>query len=65
MPGRYYLDCWVRQNEAQSVVAVQGLRLLGFVVFGTGSRDGVVRVGAEVRASLERAPRLKPWPPWA
>ena len=55
VPGRYYLDCWVRQNEAQSVVAVQGLRLLGFVVFGTGSRDGVVRVGAEVRASLERA----------
>ena len=53
VPGRYYLDCWVRQNENQSVVAVQGLRLLGFVVYGTAPRDGVMTVTAEVEASLE------------
>jgi energy-coupling factor transporter ATP-binding protein EcfA2 len=52
VPGRYYLDCWVGQNEAQSVIAVQGLRLLAFVVYGTAPRDGVVTVEAEVRASL-------------
>ena len=51
-PGRYYLDCWVRQNENQSVVAVQGLRLLGFVVYGTAARDGLV--------TLTRTSR----PPW-
>jgi ABC-2 type transport system ATP-binding protein len=53
VPGRYYLDCWVRQSESQSVVAVQGLRLLGFVVYGTAPRDGVVTVEADVEASLE------------
>jgi ABC-type polysaccharide/polyol phosphate transport system ATPase subunit len=53
VPGRYYLDCWVRQNESQSRVAVQGLRLLGFVVYGTAARDGVVSVDADVQASLE------------
>jgi ABC-type polysaccharide/polyol phosphate transport system ATPase subunit len=58
VPGRYYLDCWVRQSESQSVVAVQGLRLLGFVVYGTGPRDGVVTVDASVRASLENGTGL-------
>jgi ABC-type polysaccharide/polyol phosphate transport system ATPase subunit len=53
VPGRYYLDCWVRQNEDQSVVAVQGLRLLGFVVYGTAPRDGVVTIDATVEASLQ------------
>jgi ABC-type polysaccharide/polyol phosphate transport system ATPase subunit len=57
VPGRYYLDCWVRQNEDQSVVAVQGLRLLGFVVYGTASRDGVVTIDASVEASLEGGER--------
>jgi ABC-type polysaccharide/polyol phosphate transport system ATPase subunit len=52
VPGRYYLDCWVGQTESQSVLAVQGLRLLGFVVYGTAPRDGVVTVEADVRASL-------------
>jgi energy-coupling factor transporter ATP-binding protein EcfA2 len=54
VPGRYYLDCWVRQTESQTVVAVQGLRLLGFVVYGTSARDGVVTVDAEITASLQR-----------
>jgi ABC-type polysaccharide/polyol phosphate transport system ATPase subunit len=52
VPGRYYLDCWVGQTESQSVIAVQGLRLLGFVVYGTAARDGVVTVEAHVQASL-------------
>ena len=53
VPGRYHLDCWVRQNESQTVVAVQGLRLLDFVIYGTGSRDGLVTVDADVVASLQ------------
>jgi ABC-type polysaccharide/polyol phosphate transport system ATPase subunit len=52
VPGRYHLDCWVRQDESQTVVAVQGLRLLDFVVYGTGVRDGLVTVEADVVASL-------------
>jgi hypothetical protein len=53
VPGRYYLDCWVRQNEDQSIVAIQGLRLLGFVVYGIAPRDGVVTVDAVVEASID------------
>jgi ABC-type polysaccharide/polyol phosphate transport system ATPase subunit len=49
--GRYYLDCWVRQDEDQSTVAVQGLRLLGFVVYGIAPRHGIVTLTAEVEAS--------------
>jgi ABC-type polysaccharide/polyol phosphate transport system ATPase subunit len=52
VPGRYHLDCWVRQNESQTVVAVQGLRLLDFVVYGTSPRDGLVTVEADIVASL-------------
>ncbi len=55
VPGRYYLDCWVRQYESQTLVAVQGLRLLAFVVYGTSARDGVITVDAAVEASIEGA----------
>ena len=53
VPGRYYLDCWVRQDASHAVFSVQGLRLLGFVVYGTGAPDGVITVGAEIEASVE------------
>jgi len=53
VPGRYFLDVWVRQDDSETVFALQGLRLLAFVVFGTGSHDGLVNVGAEIDVSLE------------
>jgi ABC-2 type transport system ATP-binding protein len=56
VPGRYHLDCWVRQYESEKLVAVQGLRLLAFVVYGTSARDGVVTVDASVEASVEGGP---------
>jgi ABC-2 type transport system ATP-binding protein len=55
VPGRYYLDCWVRQYESRTLIAVQGLRLLAFVVYGTAARDGVVTVDAAVEATRESA----------
>ena len=55
VPGRYHLDCWVRQDESQSVVAVQGLRLLDFVVYGTGIRDGLVTIDADIVASIQES----------
>jgi ABC-2 type transport system ATP-binding protein len=51
--GRYYLDCWVRQDEDHRTMALQGLRLLGFVVYGIASRQGLVTLDAAVEASLE------------
>src|SRR5579884_1389484 len=60
VPGRHYLDCWVRQAESRSTVAIQGLRLLGFVVYGTAPRDGVVTVDARLEASVEAAASEEP-----
>ena len=48
VPGKYYLDCWVRRPREHGDLAVQGLRLRDFVVYGTGAREGIVSVNAEV-----------------
>jgi ABC-type polysaccharide/polyol phosphate transport system ATPase subunit len=51
--GRYYLDCWVRQDEHQTMMALQALRVLRFVVYGTAPRHGVVRLAADIEPRLE------------
>jgi ABC-2 type transport system ATP-binding protein len=50
VPGKYFLDCWVRRSREAGDLAVQGLRLREFVVYGTGARDGVVSVSSDVEA---------------
>ena len=54
-PGRYFLDCWIRNDPDRGPVAVQGLRLLQFVVYGTGAPMGLVSVRADVEPRLGRA----------
>jgi ABC-type polysaccharide/polyol phosphate transport system ATPase subunit len=51
--GRYYLDCWIRQDESQTAMALQGIRVLSFVVYGTAPRHGVVTLGADVEAEVQ------------
>jgi ABC-2 type transport system ATP-binding protein len=51
--GRYYLDCWTREDQQQSVLAIQALRLLRFIVYGTAPRHGVVTLRSDIEASLE------------
>jgi ABC-2 type transport system ATP-binding protein len=58
VPGRYFLDCWVRRDEGSGETAVQVLRLLEFRVSGTAPRQGLVSVRAEVEAAAE--PRSAP-----
>jgi ABC-2 type transport system ATP-binding protein len=53
VPGRYFLDCWIRQGSEQGGMGVQGLRLTQFVVFGTAGGQGMVTVDTDVRAVLE------------
>jgi ABC-type polysaccharide/polyol phosphate transport system ATPase subunit len=51
--GRYFLDCWVRQDEEQSVMALQALRLLRFLIFGSATRHGVVTLEVNVEPRVE------------
>jgi ABC-type polysaccharide/polyol phosphate transport system ATPase subunit len=53
VPGRYYLDCWIRRDVSQGEMAVQGLRLLQFVVYGTAARHGIVALRTDVTPAAE------------
>jgi ABC-2 type transport system ATP-binding protein len=50
LPDRYSIGCWVRRHRKHGDLAVQGLHLLDFVVYGTGAGDGVVSVMADLEA---------------
>jgi ABC-2 type transport system ATP-binding protein len=52
-PGRFSLDCWVRREGDHSGLAVQGLRLLHFVVYGAASQPGVVTLRTDVEPVVE------------
>ena len=54
--GRYYLDCWVRQDEPDSMM-LQPIRLLQFLVYGTAPRFGVVTLKAELEVAPEEPPQ--------
>jgi ABC-2 type transport system ATP-binding protein len=51
--GRYYIDCWIRQDEHESVMALQALRVLRFLVFGTAARHGVVTLQTDIEPVIE------------
>jgi ABC-type polysaccharide/polyol phosphate transport system ATPase subunit len=53
VPGRYYLDCWIRQDQHETVMALQALRMLRLVVYGTAPRHGVVTLDADLEPQLE------------
>jgi ABC-2 type transport system ATP-binding protein len=56
VPGRYYLDCWIRQDETDDVMGIQARRLLSFVVFGLGQRQGLVTLSGDLEPSVEDQP---------
>jgi ABC-2 type transport system ATP-binding protein len=53
LPGRYFVNGWICRNRNQGDLAMQLLRLLDFVVFGTRPGAGVVSVRNDVEAVLE------------
>ena len=53
VPGRYFVDCWVRRESEGGDLAVQGLRVLEFVVYGTGETAGLVSVRTDVQVHAE------------
>jgi ABC-2 type transport system ATP-binding protein len=53
VPGRYYLDCWVRRDRADGALGVQAIRMLNFLVYGTAQRLGLVSLNTDVRPEVE------------
>jgi ABC-2 type transport system ATP-binding protein len=54
VPGSYQLECWIGQYYASGAAGVQPMRLVKFVVFGTGGRQGIVTVEADLDPVVER-----------
>jgi ABC-2 type transport system ATP-binding protein len=53
LPGRYFLHCWIFRKHNQSG-ALQLLRLLDFLVYGTRPAAGMISVEADVEALSDR-----------
>ena len=52
-PGRYFVNCWVGRNRNPGEVAMQVVRLIDFVVYGTQPKPGVVSVDSTVETEIE------------
>lgn len=52
-PGSYKLGCWLRRERSGGDLAIQGLPLFDFVVYGTEAGPGVVTVDVDVEAVPE------------
>ena len=55
MPGRYFVKCWVARVRNPGDLALHGIDVLDFVVFGTAHQRGLVSVEADVDAFPEDA----------
>jgi ABC-2 type transport system ATP-binding protein len=54
--GRYSLDVYIREEDEQGGMTVQGLRLLHFAIEGAPPPEGMVSVRSDVDAVLEARP---------
>ncbi len=52
VPGNYQIECWVRRDRHAEDIAVQPMKLVEFVVYGTGLRLGVVSVKADIEPAV-------------
>jgi ABC-type polysaccharide/polyol phosphate transport system ATPase subunit len=53
VPGRYYLDLFIRDPGHAGDLTVQGLRLTTFVVYGTAPPHGIVSLQADVEPTRQ------------
>ncbi len=56
VPGTYTLELWVRQDREIGDMAVQAMRLVRFVIYGTTPRHGLVSMRADIEPITEPAP---------
>jgi ABC-2 type transport system ATP-binding protein len=52
LPGRYHISQWVIRNRTQGDLALHSFRLLEFVVYGTETGSGQVKLRDDVDATL-------------
>jgi len=53
VPGRYYIDCWIRRDRETGDMGLQALRLVHLVVYGTAPRHGIVSLNTDVEPVAE------------
>jgi ABC-2 type transport system ATP-binding protein len=53
VPGRYAIDCWIRQDREFGDMRVQGVRLIQFGIYGTAPRHGIVSLRTTVEPALD------------
>jgi ABC-2 type transport system ATP-binding protein len=53
VPGRYWLDAYIREDAEEGGMTVQGLRLLQFSVVGATESQGLVHIDADVEPYLQ------------
>ncbi len=53
VPGSYHIDCWIRRDRSAGGMAVQGIRLVNLVVYGTAPRQGIVSLETDVAPVVE------------
>ncbi len=57
VPGHYYLDCWVRRTNEGGDLAMQALRLVDFVVYGTAPRWGYMAPHVDMEPVIDTDPQ--------
>jgi hypothetical protein len=55
VPGRYSLDLWIRRDNEGGDMALQPIRLIHFVVYGTAPRHGVVALDNDISVQVVEA----------
>jgi hypothetical protein len=53
VPGTYSIECWIRHDRESGDMALQPMRLIRFVVYGTAPRHGVVELKTTVEPVVD------------
>ncbi len=56
VPGRYHVNGWICRNRNQGDVALQVVRLIDFLVYGTQPAPGLVAVQVDARGRDRTGP---------
>jgi ABC-2 type transport system ATP-binding protein len=52
VPGRYFLDIWIRRSREGGDVALQCVRAIQFIVYGTSPKHGLVTLLSDIETEV-------------